>query len=91
MEEYDQTNDNSALLKELGLLNDGESLRKRRLADYTTLQFFDYEQCFAFYAKRILNIRQAKIRGEVIVAKPVLLLSLIDGISENVFLTMSLG
>jgi putative restriction endonuclease len=91
MEEYDQTNDNSALLKELGLLNDGESLRKRRLADYTTLQFFDYEQCFAFYAKRILNIRQAKIRGEVIVAKPVLLLSLIDGISENVFVDNEFG
>lgn len=32
-----------------------------------------------------MNIRQAKIRGEVIVAKPVLLLALIDGISENVF------
>lgn len=48
MEEYDHINDNSALLKELGLLNDGESLRKRRLADYATLNFFDYEQCFAF-------------------------------------------
>lgn len=85
MEEYDHTNDNTALLKELGLLNDDEQSKKRRLADYTTLQFFDYEQCFTFYAKRILNIRQAKIRGEVIVAKPVLLLSLIDSINENVF------
>ncbi len=91
MEEYDHINDNSALLKELGLLNDGESLRKRRLADYTTLQFFDYEQCFAFYAKRILNIRQAKIKGEIIVAKPVLILSLIDGISENVFVDNEFG
>lgn len=91
MEEYDHINDNSALLKELGLLNDGELLRKRKLADYTTLQFFDYEQCFAYYAKRILNIRQAKIRGEVIVAKPVLLLSLIDGISENVFVDNEFG
>jgi putative restriction endonuclease len=86
MEEYDHINDNSALLKELGLLTDDEQSKKRRLADYTTLQFFDYEQCFAFYAKRILNIRQAKIRGEVIVAKPVLLLSLIDSINENVFI-----
>jgi putative restriction endonuclease len=91
MEEYDQTNDNTALLKELGLLNEGESLRKRRLADYATLKFFDYEQCFAFYVKRILNIRQAKIRGEVIVAKPVLLLALIDGISENVFVDNEFG
>lgn len=91
MEEYNHTNDNTELLKELGLLNDDEQLKKRRLADYTTLQFFDYEQCFAFYAKRILNIRQAKIRGEVIVAKPVLLLSLIDGISENVFIDNEFG
>ena len=91
MEEYDHINDNSALLKELGLLNDGELLRKRKLADYTTLQFFDYEHCFAYFAKRIMNIRQAKIRGEVIVAKPVLLLSLIDGISENVFVDNEFG
>ena len=91
MEEYDHINDNSALLKELGLLNDGESLRKRKLADYTTLQFFDYEHCFAYFAKRIMNIRQAKIRGEIIVAKPVLLLALIDGISENVFVGNEFG
>lgn len=45
-----------------------------------------YEQCFGHYTKRILNIRQAKIRGEVIVAKPVLLLSIIDGIEANVFM-----
>jgi len=91
MEEYDHINDNSALLKELGLLNDGESLRKRKLADYTTLQFFDYDNCFAYFAKRIMNIRQAKIRGEIIVAKPVLLLALIDGISENVFVDNEFG
>ena len=40
MEEYNHTNDNTELLKELGLLNDDEQLKKRRLADYTTLQFF---------------------------------------------------
>ena len=32
-----------------------------------------------------MNIRQAKIRGEVIVAKPVLLLAIIDGISSKMF------
>ena len=32
-----------------------------------------------------MNIRQAKIRGEVIVAKPVLLLAIMDGISSEVF------
>ncbi len=33
-----------------------------------------------------MSIRQAKIRGEVIIAKPVLLLAIIDGIDANVFL-----
>ncbi len=32
-----------------------------------------------------MSIRQAKIRGEVIVAKPVLMLALIDGIDSGVF------
>jgi len=65
MEEYESTSENDELLKELGLLPDGERLKKRRLPDYKTIQFFDYEQCFAFYAKRIMNIRQAKIRDSV--------------------------
>ena len=91
MEDYESTNDNDELLKELGLLTDGESLKKRRLPDYKTLKFFDYEQCFAYYAKRIMNIRQAKIRGEVIMAKPVLLLALIDGIGDNVFVDNEFG
>ena len=85
MEEFESTTGNDELLKELGLIIEGNPPKKRRLPDYKTIQFFDYEQCFAFYAKRIMNIRQAKIRGEVIMAKPVLLLALIDGISENVF------
>lgn len=91
MEEFEITTGNEDLLKELGLLPDGEQSRKRRLPDYKTIQFFDYEQCFAFYAKRIMNIRQAKIHGEVIVAKPVLLLSLIDGISDNIFVDNEFG
>lgn len=73
------------LLKALELDVDAAQLKKRRLPDYKTLQFFDYEQCFAHYARKIINIRQAKIKGEVIVAKPVLLLSLIDGINEKIF------
>ena len=86
MEEYDHPQDNTELLKELGLLVSDEQQKRRRLPDYKTLQFFDYEQCFAYYTKRIMNIRQAKIKGEVIVAKPVLLLALIDGISDNIFI-----
>ena len=91
MEEFDSTTENDELLKELGLLPDGGQVKKRRLPDYKIIQFFDYERCFAFYAKRIMNIRQAKIKGEVIVAKPVLLLTLIDGISNNVFVDNEFG
>ena len=50
------------------------------------LRLYFYEKCFAHYTKRILNIRQAKIRGEVIVAKPVLLLAIIDGIGMDLFM-----
>ena len=49
------------------------------------LQFYNYEQSYAHYTKRIMSIRQAKIHGEVIVAKPVLLLALIDGIENGEF------
>ena len=49
------------------------------------LKYYNYSQCYARYTDRIMNIRQAKIRGEVIVAKPVLMLALIDGIESGVF------
>lgn len=45
----------------------------------------ELEELFAFYTNRIRNIRQAKRYGEMNVAKPVLLLALIDGVSNNVF------
>ena len=47
------------------------------------INFFNYEACFLHYTSRIQSIRQAKIKGEVIVAKPVLLLSIIDSIEAN--------
>lgn len=50
-----------------------------------TNQSYNYSQCFAIYKERIISIRQAKIRGEVIVAKPVLMLVLIDGVESSVF------
>lgn len=50
-----------------------------------TLNFYNYSQCYAHYKERIINLRQAKIRGEIIVAKPVLLLALLDGIEAGVF------
>lgn len=49
------------------------------------IQFFSYEQCYQHYIKRIMSIRQAKIHGETIVAKPVLMVAIIDGIEANVF------
>lgn len=49
------------------------------------IQFFSYEQCFKHYTKQIMSIRQAKIHGETIVAKPVLMVAIIDGIEANVF------
>lgn len=49
------------------------------------LQYYDYSRCFAHYTDRIMSIRQAKICGEVIVAKPVLILALIDGVESGVF------
>lgn len=49
------------------------------------LVFYNYESCFIHYAEQIMNIRQAKINGEIIVAKPVLMLSIIDCIEEGIF------
>ena len=49
------------------------------------IQFFSYEQCYKHYTKRIMNIRQAKIHGETIVAKPVLMVAIIDAVDNNVF------
>ena len=43
------------------------------------------EKSFLHYSERIINLKQAKIRGEVIVAKPVLMLALIEGIDKGVF------
>ena len=48
-------------------------------------RYYDCSQCYINYVERIVDIRQAKIRGEVIVAKPVLMLALIDGIDSGVF------
>ena len=49
------------------------------------LKYYNYNQCYAHYTERIMSLRQAKIRGEVIVAKPVLMLALIDGLDSGVF------
>ena len=50
-----------------------------------SLRFFDYEQCYNHYVRSFESIRQKRINGETIVAKPVLMVALIDGIDANVF------
>ena len=50
------------------------------------IRFFDYEQCYRYYSKGIESVRQKRINGENIVAKPVLMVAIIDGIDANVFM-----
>ena len=50
------------------------------------IRFFDYEQCYKYYVKSIESIRQKRINGETIVAKPVLLVAIIDSIENHVFM-----
>ena len=50
------------------------------------IPFFEYVQCYKYYVKRIDGIRQKRILNETIVAKPVLILALIDGIEDDVFI-----
>lgn len=47
------------------------------------LKFYNYEQCFKYYIKHIDSIKQAKIKGELILAKPILLLAIIDCIDNK--------
>ena len=49
------------------------------------LTYYNYSLCYAHYTDRIMNFRQAIIRGEIIVAKPALMHALIDGIDSGVF------
>jgi putative restriction endonuclease len=92
MNELDKVYETADMLKALDLpiskdqLENIERLEKesgKKHREDLTLYF--YEKCYANYTKRIMNIRQAKIRGEVIVAKPVLLLAIIDGIESGMF------
>ena len=51
-----------------------------------SLRFFDYEQCYKHYVRSIESIRQKRINGETIVAKPVLLVAIIDSIENHAFM-----
>ena len=92
MDELDKAYETAEMLKALDLPISKDQLETIELLEKENgkvhredLEFYFYEKCFANYTKRIMNIRQAKIRGEVIVAKPVLLLAIIDGISSEIF------
>ena len=92
MNELDKAYETADMLKALDLpiskvqLENIERLEKENGKEHRKdLSSYFFEKCFANYTKRIMNIRQAKIRGEVIVAKPVLLLAIIDGISNDLF------
>ena len=92
MEELEKAYEAVEILKALDLpiskaqLDDIERLEKENGKIHREdLSSYFFEKCFANYTKRIMNIKQAKIRGEVIVAKPVLLLAIIDGISNDLF------
>ena len=50
------------------------------------IRFFDYDQCYRYYSKGIESVRQKRINGETIVAKPELMVAIIDGIDANVFM-----
>lgn len=92
MNELDKAYETAEMLKALDLplskeqLENIERLERENGKDHREdLKYYFFEKCFANYTKRILNIRQAKKYGEVIVAKPVLLLAIIDGIERGVF------
>lgn len=92
MEELDNAYEAVEMLRELGLpvskaqLDNIEKLEKesgnRQRED---LKYYFLNQCYTSYTKRIMYMKQAKVRGEVIVAKPVLLLTIIEGIETELF------
>lgn len=49
------------------------------------ISFFDYEQCYRHYTKRIETIHQHKVHGEIFIAKPVFMLAIIDAIENDIF------
>lgn len=92
MSELEKAYETADMLKALDLpiskaqLDDIERLEEEYGKEHREdLWPYFYEKCFTNYTKRIMNIKQAKIRGEVIIAKPVLLLAIIDGVSNDLF------
>ena len=92
MEKLDKAYEAVDMLKALDLpiskaqLDDIERLEKEHgNVHREDLDSYFFEKCFINYTKRIMNIKQAKIRGEVILAKPVLLLAIIDKIDSAVY------
>ena len=92
MDNLEQVYEAAEMLKELNLpvslelLEEIEKLEEENGVEHREhLWTYAMQQYFSFYTKLIMNIRQAKIHGETIVAKPVLLLAVIDGIENGEF------
>lgn len=92
MEELDKAYEAAEMLRVLDLpisINQIEIIERLEdecgMAHREDLRYYFYDKCFATYTKRIMNIRQAKKRGEAIVAKPVLLVAIIDGIGLELY------
>lgn len=92
MEELDKAYEAVEMLRDLGLPVTKEQLENINRLEMENgirvredVRFYYYEQSYTYYTKQVMNIRQAKIRGEIILAIPVLLLAIIDGIESGVF------
>ena len=46
-------------------------------------KFYDYDKCLAYYAEEIKSLKQNKLHGAVNIAKPVLVLAVIQLIEEG--------
>ncbi len=49
------------------------------------IDFFDYEHCYESYLEKIDSVHSHKRFGETILAKPVFLLAIIDGMDFDIF------
>lgn len=63
-----------------------EDTTTNRVIPEKNKHFITYEKVYTQYTQKILTLRQAKINGKKILAKPVLLLALIEGVEEDHFI-----
>lgn len=93
MEELEKAYQDIEMLKALGLPVSKEQFshlveleKENGTKQRIDIKEYYYKQLFVEYTKRIQSLRQAKFRGVANIAKPVLLLTIIDSIEEGRFL-----